>query len=170
MLKIRRSRDRLIFNMGIPILVRRHLYIETALRLPRVFMVVAWHAEVLNPHHHLKSWNGRGLFLSNQVTAWLGYRYSSWKAPQHMKRHKWRSYFGQPDFSLYEYIMIWPLLITKKPFKSSPSILVHFWQAVAWLWFPCVMYFAYMTLCIRFRETENLRNTTRVGLFNFRLY
>ena len=29
MLKIRRSRDRLIFNMGIPILVRQHLYIET---------------------------------------------------------------------------------------------------------------------------------------------
>ena len=29
MLKIRRSWDRLIFNMGIPILVRRHLYIET---------------------------------------------------------------------------------------------------------------------------------------------
>ena len=32
MLKIRRSRDRLILNMGIPILVRRHLYIETAPR------------------------------------------------------------------------------------------------------------------------------------------
>ena len=30
MFKIGRSRDRLIFNMGIPILVRRHLYIETA--------------------------------------------------------------------------------------------------------------------------------------------
>ena len=30
MLKIRRSRDLLIFNMGIPILVRRHLYIEMA--------------------------------------------------------------------------------------------------------------------------------------------
>ena len=30
MLKIRRSQDRLIFNMGIPILVRRHLYIDTA--------------------------------------------------------------------------------------------------------------------------------------------
>ena len=29
MLKIRRSWDRLIFNMGIPILVRRYLYIET---------------------------------------------------------------------------------------------------------------------------------------------
>ena len=28
MLKIRRSLDRLIFNMGIPIVVRRHLYIE----------------------------------------------------------------------------------------------------------------------------------------------
>ena len=33
MLKIGRSQDRLIFNMGIRILVRRHLYIETA---PRV--------------------------------------------------------------------------------------------------------------------------------------
>ena len=30
MLKIRRSRDRLIFNMGLPIVLRRHLYIETA--------------------------------------------------------------------------------------------------------------------------------------------
>ena len=34
MLKIRRLRDRLIFNKGIPILVRRHLYIETAPWLP----------------------------------------------------------------------------------------------------------------------------------------
>ena len=33
MLKIRRSRDRLIFLMEIPILVRRHLYIETAARV-----------------------------------------------------------------------------------------------------------------------------------------
>ena len=32
MLKIRRSRDRLIFNMVIPILVRWHLYIETVPR------------------------------------------------------------------------------------------------------------------------------------------
>ena len=29
MLKIRRSRDRLIFNMGIPILGKDNLYIET---------------------------------------------------------------------------------------------------------------------------------------------
>ena len=35
MLKIRQSQDRLIFNMGIHILVRRHLYIETA---PGVFI------------------------------------------------------------------------------------------------------------------------------------
>ena len=34
MFKIRWSRDHLIFNMGIPILVRRHLYIETAPRSP----------------------------------------------------------------------------------------------------------------------------------------
>ena len=32
MLKIRRSRDHPIFSMGIPILVRRHLYIEMAPR------------------------------------------------------------------------------------------------------------------------------------------
>ena len=32
MLKIRRSWDRLIFNTGIPILVRRHIYIETVPR------------------------------------------------------------------------------------------------------------------------------------------
>ena len=30
MIKIRQSRDRLIFSMGIPILVRQHFYIETA--------------------------------------------------------------------------------------------------------------------------------------------
>ena len=30
MLKIRRSQDRLIFNMGIFILIRRHIYIEMA--------------------------------------------------------------------------------------------------------------------------------------------
>ena len=39
MLKIRRSWDRLIFNMGIPILVRRHLYIETVPVSPyRIFV------------------------------------------------------------------------------------------------------------------------------------
>ena len=35
MLKIRRSQDRLIFNMGIPILVRRYLYIEMAPSSPK---------------------------------------------------------------------------------------------------------------------------------------
>ena len=35
MLKIRRSGDSLIFNMGIPVLVRWHFYIETPLDIPR---------------------------------------------------------------------------------------------------------------------------------------
>ena len=35
MLKIRRSHDRLISNMGIPILVRQHLYIEMAIYITR---------------------------------------------------------------------------------------------------------------------------------------
>ena len=39
MLKIWRYEDRLIFNMGIPILVRRHLYIETA---PKVCIIWRW--------------------------------------------------------------------------------------------------------------------------------
>ena len=38
MLKIRRSRDRLIFNMGIPILVRLHLFIGTSPRLLEDFL------------------------------------------------------------------------------------------------------------------------------------
>ena len=43
MLKIRRSRDRLIFNVGIPKLVRRHLYIETAPRSPSAMILsVRW--------------------------------------------------------------------------------------------------------------------------------
>ena len=43
MLKIRRSWDRLIFNMWIPILVRRHLYIETA-PWSRSYL---WHSTIL---------------------------------------------------------------------------------------------------------------------------
>ena len=40
MLKIRLSQDRLIFNMGIPILVRWHLHIDTAPRSPWVHIVI----------------------------------------------------------------------------------------------------------------------------------
>ena len=36
-LKIRRSRDRLIFNMGIPILIRRHLYIKSPILVRRPY-------------------------------------------------------------------------------------------------------------------------------------
>ena len=42
MLKIRRSRDRLIFNMGISILVRRHLYIEAAPWIHRSHSMPPW--------------------------------------------------------------------------------------------------------------------------------
>ena len=55
MLKMRRSRDRLIFNIGIPILVRRHIYIEAAPRhiLPQkepVFLLF---------YNDAMTWNGR---------------------------------------------------------------------------------------------------------------
>ena len=56
MLKIRRLRDRLIFNMGIPILVRRHLYIETTPRSPSQYK------------DHLSRYrNGRETDLQNHV-------------------------------------------------------------------------------------------------------
>ena len=45
MLKIRRSRDRLIFIMGIPILVRRHLYIDTAPQESINYPIKALHCE-----------------------------------------------------------------------------------------------------------------------------
>ena len=43
MLKIRRSRHRLIFNMGIPILVRWHLYSETAPRGSNTRVNLGWY-------------------------------------------------------------------------------------------------------------------------------
>ena len=51
-LEIRRSRDRLIFNIGIPILVRRYLHTETA---PVVSMFNLWiitGAELLPIQHN----------------------------------------------------------------------------------------------------------------------
>ena len=45
MLKIRRSQDRLIFNMGIPILLWRHLYIEMA---PSWYLPVMSHFFVIS--------------------------------------------------------------------------------------------------------------------------
>ena len=46
MLKIRRSQDRLIFNMWILILIRLHLYIETAPRSASIYFVCQIHALV----------------------------------------------------------------------------------------------------------------------------
>ena len=67
MLKIRRSRNRLIFNMGIPILVRRHLYIETVPSfssmipgewfLRHAFCNTIKHRHVLSDHNHAYGFN-----------------------------------------------------------------------------------------------------------------
>ena len=55
MLKIRRSPDRLIFDMGIPILVRQHLYIETA---PQ--------GDIIWAPRHL-NWPAPGLFVQKLI-------------------------------------------------------------------------------------------------------
>ena len=51
MLKIRRSRDRLIFNMGIPIPGKGDLYIETG---PRAVPVVVFPIALAEGAHHKK--------------------------------------------------------------------------------------------------------------------
>ena len=54
MLKIRQSRDRHIFYMGIPVLVRRHLYINTA--PGRLLPLLLWYDKMifyLNMQNHL---------------------------------------------------------------------------------------------------------------------
>ena len=51
MLKIRRSQDRLIFNIGIPILVR-HLYIETPPRWSWQCLIFIMRLSLLVKHHH----------------------------------------------------------------------------------------------------------------------
>ena len=63
MLKIWRSRDRLIFNMGIPILVWRHLYIETA---PWAHFVSFARSKL-----RLCSANHRAGYFSNLARDWL---------------------------------------------------------------------------------------------------
>ena len=56
MLKIRRSRDRLIFNMGIPIPGKDEVYIETGPRTP-------WEFSGLWPY-----WSGLGITMMNWFT------------------------------------------------------------------------------------------------------
>ena len=53
MLKVRRSRDHLIFNMGIPILVRRHLYIERPPGGHNPANISSWHWSSSCPTRHI---------------------------------------------------------------------------------------------------------------------
>ena len=50
MFKIRRSSDCLIFNKGIPILVKRHLYIEMASRFPFVRQYITWQLGLMDSY------------------------------------------------------------------------------------------------------------------------
>ena len=66
MLKIRRSRDRFIFTMGIPISVRRHIYIETA----------SWWSNFQGECHLVRredNWDPEKVILENVVLGYLQY-------------------------------------------------------------------------------------------------
>ena len=71
MLKIRRSRDRLIFNTGIPILVRRHIYIDTAPRsqgrgtMMRIFDGKKAHYMLAIWIYHISQWHLKYNFWIN---------------------------------------------------------------------------------------------------------
>ena len=72
MLKIRRSRDRLMFNMGIPILVRQHHYIETP---PASTWFLPPSSINMTFTHSLKCWNNY-LRLSD-LESWIVYTVKS---------------------------------------------------------------------------------------------
>ena len=83
-LKIRRSRDRLIFNMGIPIQVSWHLYIDTApwVRLQNVIIVNSvWSSDTIWRH-----WLGTHVIHLSKNSDHDGYHLVILKLP-----------FGQPD-------------------------------------------------------------------------
>ena len=111
MLKIRRSRDRLIFNMGISILVRRHLYIETrisgqttvtCLWTPRFYHYdVVWFQST---YRHKTEFKDSKSFSELSLTmcllmAWLGLKY--------LKARRWSS------ASVYSYIYIYIVYLIK---------------------------------------------------------
>ena len=71
-LKIRRSRDRLIFNMGIPILVRQHLYTET---VPRWLITLSspwWRHPMETFSALLAIWAGNSPVNSPHKIQWRG--------------------------------------------------------------------------------------------------
>ena len=80
MLKIRRSRDRLIFNMGIPIPVRRNLYNETA---PRVGVV----HQSIKRYIRTDSSQWEMVLLCNDISHWLGANLESALVLEYRQRH-----------------------------------------------------------------------------------
>ena len=103
MLKIRRSRDRLIFNMGIPILVRRHLCIEMAPRIhwktkrhhDNNFVAYLW-------HHRFLLWQTLVLLMMTKFTSWS---LSVLSTPIIIIRYLW-SIIGLPLF-LRWHLLFW---------------------------------------------------------------
>ena len=67
MLKIRRSPDRLIFIMGLPILVRRHLYIKTPLRPVKNERKYLIQRKIVLLHHKLSYWDYVYLFTPSNT-------------------------------------------------------------------------------------------------------
>ena len=71
MLKIRRSRDRLIFNMGVPIPGKDGLYIETGRRSMSCFLIRARFLPLALSKLRLCSANHRPGYFSNLACDWL---------------------------------------------------------------------------------------------------
>ena len=70
MLKIRQSQDHFIFNMGIPILVRQHLYIEVGL----YFLEEAWYRPWPGDSHKLQKEDKEMFNSSPPWTKWPSFR------------------------------------------------------------------------------------------------
>ena len=64
--EIRRSFDRLISTMGFPILVRRHLYIESGPRFS-VSQLPLPHKPLVNNSYCQRMWNGASRYLGNHA-------------------------------------------------------------------------------------------------------
>ena len=90
MLKIRRSRDHLIFNMGIPILVRRHLYIETD---PRWSEIKSQHNKFfIQSELWVRTHHPNGCLSPNMVRPWCFIIISNIYGPHRISDLDWGQY------------------------------------------------------------------------------
>ena len=118
MLKIRRSRDRLIFNMGIPILVRRCLYTETG---PRFALTDEYNSvytlrnqtikNYWNFHVHYWVWYGIWFFLEHHdlvKSHLLGLRHHSIENCDFVQFHLLGLRLSLEDWNLVEVDGGWP--------------------------------------------------------------